>query len=152
MIFDAKDRFLKITHSIMFILTAWERVDQTTIFQIVLVFFYCSLIDHLRHFSSLAMAGKHNEVEMIYKEAVSSFSVRDNKVEKCMEWDFTVIPFILYLYKFFSIAVWTNKLESENQDWLMSKIYLSLLLFSCVLAPFGHQWIHRTTEETQRER
>jgi hypothetical protein len=72
-VYDGKDRYLKISHSIMFILTAWDRIDNSTILQAILVLFYCSLIDHFRHFSSLAMAGKHNEVELIYRDAIQAF-------------------------------------------------------------------------------
>ncbi len=72
-LYDGKDRFLKITHSLMFVITAWERIDRGTICQVILVLFYCSVIDHLRHFSSLAMAGRHSEVEIIYKDAIESF-------------------------------------------------------------------------------
>jgi len=61
-IYDAKDRLLKITHSVLFIITAWQRIMIADILQIILVLFYCSLIDHLRHFSSLAMAGRYSEV------------------------------------------------------------------------------------------
>ena len=61
-IYDAKDRLLKITHSVLVIITAWDRIQLADIFQIILVLFYCSLIDHLRHFSCLAMAGRYSEV------------------------------------------------------------------------------------------
>lgn len=79
-VYDGKDRFLKITHSILFIFTAWDRIQSHDILQIILVLFYCALIDHFRHFASLAMAGRYSEVETIYRDAVNSFNPGTNKV------------------------------------------------------------------------
>lgn len=144
MIYDGKDRYLKISHSIMFILTAWERVDNSTILQAILVIFYCSLIDHFRHFSSLAMAGKHNEVELIYRDAIQAFEKRGNKVDRCMEWDFTVIPYALYLLKFLSTAIWSHKITEDDFEWVVSAAYIILFFYSCIISPLAHKILFKS--------
>ena len=51
-----------------------------------------------------------------------------------MQWDFTVIPYVLLLLKFFDIAVWSQRAE-ENFNWLASKALVVLALYCWVIAP-----------------
>jgi hypothetical protein len=142
-IYDAKDRMLKITHSILFIITAWERIQFADILQIILVLFYCSVIDHLRHFSSLAMAGRYSEVETIYLEAVRSFESRNDKVERCMEWDFTVIPYVLLLMKFFDLTMWAHGLYDTSYNKILIIILTVLAIYTWILTPIMHKFIYK---------
>jgi hypothetical protein len=55
-VFDAKDRFLKLTYSALFLLTINQSRSLETLTRMALVTVFCSIIDYLRHMATLTMA------------------------------------------------------------------------------------------------
>lgn len=56
-------------------------------------------------------------------------------VVRSSEWDFTVIPYVLLLLKFFNIIVWTNN-KGEFFNELILQTYIVLGIIVCIISPF----------------
>ena len=59
-----------------------------------------------------------------------------------MEWDFTVIPYVLLLLKFFDLGIWAHKQDS-NYNMLLTIICMIIALYSWFFAPILHRFIYK---------
>ena len=60
-----------------------------------------------------------------------------------MEWDFTVLPYILLLLKFFDLGMWSNR-QYDNFNWWVTFGYIVLFIYCWLLAPLLRYIINKT--------
>ena len=82
------------------------------------------------------MAGNHSEVDVIYRESLYSYEKEvEDKVERSCGWDFTVIPYVLFLLKFLDITLWALK-KQYMMGKVLSYLYVGMVLYVYFLAKF----------------
>ena len=86
---------------------------------------------------------------MIYRDVVSSFEGLGSKVERFREWDFTVIPYVLLLLKFFDLAVWSNRKSLNFNIWL-SGMYVCLVIYCYIVFPVLKYLVGRTIGSSRK--
>ena len=67
-----------------------------------------------------------------------------------MQWDFTVIPYVLYLLKFFWTAVEANKLSAQL-NWILTYTFVLLTGYVCIVAPLMHKYIYQNIKKKEIE-
>ncbi len=63
LLFDAKDRFYKITYSIIHILTMKDRVETQLYITILTALAFTTIIDYLQNLTVLALAGELDHIK-----------------------------------------------------------------------------------------
>lgn len=131
LLFDAKDRFHKLTFSIIFLLTMEERVSLQLYLTILKALVFSSVIDYLR---SLVFLSSDNQLTLI-RDLRNKFiedvyltpeSVNEHEtIMKCLEMDFTVIPYILFIFKF--IHVVCKQIIKMDFNLIVTNIFIILL-------------------------
>jgi hypothetical protein len=136
LLFDAKDRFFKITFSVILILTLEERIDLSMYLTILKALAFTSAIDYLRNLTTLSLGGELNYIKDIrnrlFEECyLKSHSLnRHESIMKCLELDFTVIPYILFLFKFIHIIFKETKKLDFNL--IITNIFALLIGYTLV--------------------
>ena len=153
-VFDAKDRFHKITYALLFMATTPDRADPASLALIILII---SGIDYLRHLVNLSMAGKQEESSLLrehmFKELFSERGQPEYRysIKTSLEWDFTVIPYVLLLVKFASIwvggnfALWESVLIVGYVSVLVCSMFASrIVLYGVNRHFFGEEVSEKT--------
>lgn len=76
LLFDAKDRFYKITYSIILILTMEERVDLQLYLTILTALAFTSVIDYLQNLTVLALAGELEHIKDMRNKLINELFIR----------------------------------------------------------------------------
>jgi Na+/H+-dicarboxylate symporter len=73
----------------------------------------------------------------------------DYVVVKCAKWDFTIIPYLLFVLKFLSIIVRTNNRHMYVNE-LILYIYAVLCLLAFIVAPLLNKLVRRLNPKEER--
>lgn len=140
LLFDAKDRFHKLTFCMIFILTMEERVDSHLYFTIIKALAFSSVIDYLRNLTFLSLGGAGGDLTeirdlrnklfddlYIAPESIS----RHESIMKCLEMDFTVIPYILFIFKFIHIIF--KQIKKMDFNLIVTYIFIILIAYTLLM-------------------
>jgi hypothetical protein len=59
-----------------------------------------------------------------------------------MEWDFTVIPYVLLVLKFVELSIWANG-QVAHFNWFLSVVYVGTAIYVWVFAPVLHRLLYK---------
>lgn len=158
LLFDAKDRFYKLTYSAILLLTLEERVDTHMYATILKALAFSSAIDYLRNLTILALAGELSYIRDLRTQLVNEVYLREHSLSrhesimKCLELDFTVVPYILFLFKFIHIIF--KQIKKLDFNLIATNIFLILVALTALvrLALLLARRIHRQAGPRQEGR
>lgn len=134
--FDAKDRLQKSLYIILFQVSQWDRHVPDIEVKLFFIFIIGALIEHIKHVTILVQSGQISEIDnirstMFYKMYLSS----DNRTfMKCVNNDFTVIPFAVFFVKMVGLILYANyNLNKEVVSWCYFQLCLLLLCLKLLL-------------------
>lgn len=129
--FDAKDRLQKILYFLLFQLSQFNRHIDNIGWKLVGIFVIGAMIEYFKHLTTLKLGNKLSFLDKIRNEMFHEMYVKtdDRTFIKCLNNDFTVIPFSVFVVKMLGV-IFDSHILIDSEE--ISSWYLGLCL--CVIA------------------
>jgi hypothetical protein len=113
--FDAKDRLQKTMYIILFQISQWDRSIPDIYIKLFFIYIIGAIIEHIKHITVLIQCGQLSEIDkirntMFYKMFVCT---DDRTFMKCLNNDFTVIPFAVFFVKMIGLILHVNYIIND---------------------------------------
>lgn len=108
--FDAKDRLQKSLYIILFVVSQWDRNIPDIGVKLFFIYIFGSIIEHIKHVTVLIQCGQLGEIDKIRNTMFHKMyvSTDDRTFMKCLNNDFTVIPFTVFFLKMVRLILYAN--------------------------------------------
>lgn len=148
--YDAKDRMQKMVYIILFQLSQIERTIPDISQKLGLIFLVGSLIEYFKHTTVLALSSSLHELKSIRDKMVGElyFGKRAKSIIRCIHWDFTVIPFCIFLLKMTHVILLANFGIDNSVVIKTYLIMVGLVLGLKIILEFvAYLWLERIRNE-----
>ena len=113
--FDAKDRLQKIMYIVLFQISQFDRSIPNIHTKLIFIFFIGAIIEHIKHITVLVLSGRISEIDNIRNKMFHQMYVgtEDRTFSKCLNNEFTVIPFAIFFIKMVGIILYAHSALSN---------------------------------------
>ena len=108
---DAKERLQKTLYLILFQLSQANRSIMDIHFKLFMIFVVGAVIEHIKHITVLRLSPQIGEIDKICNKTFYKFYLsNDNRtLIKCINSDFTVIPFTVFFVKMIGVILYSDE-------------------------------------------